>query len=1387
MKKIRKAILQGLWSLWLLSFSALSFASIDDNKNFISDDSGAYHYYKSVDDTIFLAALQPLYIHIPVGGITTTVPVPRKELDTIIWLQDKQAYALPAVSFMYLLGSEQMPAGYEETFKTFSDSEKKAAIHSKWNIVFEDKETHYTILVGDFNGDGLNQFLVIPPTSASKDNQQAFITTNGSEDTASIGINLSADSGTISVRDVNDDGRDDIVVSRDDGKEYTLYADEKGQFPVPDVIPEPDKEIDNGDSSLPLTPGASQGEFRVSESGSATYRMPVPLPRGIAGLTPQLALNYDSGNSNGHLGMGWSLSGLSAITRCRKTLEQDGKTSAKGDRFCLDGQRLIAVKGSYGANGTEYRTEIDSQTKVVSYGSKGGYPQRFTVWRKDGSVSQYGATGDAFINAQGKDYAMAWAINKTRDSLLNDRNAITFSYTRYPDKGEYTIKQVAYAGGQATVNFVYDNKRTDKATFYSEGSRSSLNQRLNRVEVRQNNQLFRQFYLRYQENGVTGQSRLTGVQACSASHCYPQTTFEWGEMGQGFTTTDTVSLEKGYKHGKRADINGDGREDYSAYLESGHSVSYVSDGTKLVQKGRSTYLKKGLKPEDWFVFDYNGDGRGDILYKDRTWKIRLSNGQDYGGQLIDTTLSASNATLADVDGDGLPDLVYTSVGSAGSGAQPEPGQYIIQKRSIAVRYLRPNKNTRSPYPYLFSEPEAIVHSFDVPEELVGNCGDGLQRISSGFSRDITGNGQSDFILQISKGTERRGGGRDGHFWCDRTSSWYLYTKKSSQNNHYPTGKSLSSDKSFLFTDLNGDTLPDWLRDDKYYLNTGNGFDKGHSLGFNIFHDADIAKSLNFIDYNGDGKQDLFYVKNKKTWVKRWNGNGFDAPVETSARYYGRDNIQFLDLNGDGRQSYVYFENNGKTHIHTPTSGGSGKNRIMAIDNGAGNRTEIDYKPLTDSRVYTKGTGGAFKRWGKGAPVFDLMAPSYVVSQVSSTAPTAGSEPGRVNTQAKSRVSYHYANARVQGGGRGMLGFGKLTTTDEQTGVITTTTYRQDFPYSGSPVSTEVKTAHGQPLSFSQNSWSAKNRGRYWQLMLTRSVEKGFDLDSGALLQTVTTHTTYDSYSNPLTISIQTKGGGSEQTKATTNTYTNNASKWHLGRLTRAVVTTTQGSHSHTRTSSFGYNSTTGMLISETVEPGNANELTTTYSHDSWGNTVRSRITGKGIAPRESRTQYSNNGWYADRAINALGQTTSSVLQRNAFGQPLKVQDSNGLLTTFVYDSMGREIRQRHGSGSGKDTAYYTCSSAPIACAAGGKLVVESRLLGGAKSWMIQDGLGREIRRISQGFDGTLLGRETEYDNLSRPVRVSEPFAENNTVYWNETEYDILGRITKVTQAGGNFE
>jgi Salmonella virulence plasmid 65kDa B protein len=98
--------------------------------------------------------------------------------------------------------------------------------------------------------------------------------------------------------------------------------------------------------------GRTPGQFAVSPTGSAQFRIPISAPPGPRGIQPALSLIYNSQSDAGPLGVGWSLAGLGSISRCNKTYAQDTTPAAialvTSDGYCLNGNRLRLTSGSYG-------------------------------------------------------------------------------------------------------------------------------------------------------------------------------------------------------------------------------------------------------------------------------------------------------------------------------------------------------------------------------------------------------------------------------------------------------------------------------------------------------------------------------------------------------------------------------------------------------------------------------------------------------------------------------------------------------------------------------------------------------------------------------------------------------------------------------------------------------------------------------------------------------------------------------------------------------------------------------------------------------------------------------------------------------------------------------
>ena len=190
------------------------------------------------------------------------------------------------------------------------------------------------------------------------------------------------------------------------------------------------------------------GSFDVDQTGAATYSVPIEVPPGTAGMQPNLSLEYNSHRSDGLVGVGWSLKGISSITRCPKTIAQDGAAGSVkfdlNDRYCLDGQRLMLVSGSYGAANSEYRTERESFARIVARGSTTTGPAWFEVHTRNGRVIEFGNTADSQVQDQWGNNVVVWAQNKVTDASGN-----YFTVTYAESGGQYWPQWIDYTGNVA--------------------------------------------------------------------------------------------------------------------------------------------------------------------------------------------------------------------------------------------------------------------------------------------------------------------------------------------------------------------------------------------------------------------------------------------------------------------------------------------------------------------------------------------------------------------------------------------------------------------------------------------------------------------------------------------------------------------------------------------------------------------------------------------------------------------------------------------------------------------------------------------------------------------------------------------------------------------------
>ncbi|WP_437565852.1 RHS repeat-associated core domain-containing protein [Sorangium sp. So ce542] len=433
--------------------------------------------------------------------------------------------------------------------------------------------------------------------------------------------------------------------------------------------------------------GTIPGTFSITSTGEAVYSMELAAPPSRAGMGPRIEVVYRSDGGDGVLGAGFSIAGLSAITRCPKSLAQDGEIRGVrydgDDALCLDGHRLVPVGEGPGI--IEYRTFPESFVKVVGrYGPEGGTPAEalfFEATLPTGRVVEYGRTEGSKPLARGG-VPRAWLANKARDGR---GNAMTYAYcvaaAEDGHAAEYAVDEIRYTAFEGTpslepsraVRFVYGTK--DPAairTGYSGGMALQRSLRLDQIQMLgPGDTLVRSYGFRYELSPTTSRTLLAEVEECASDGvCKPQTRFQYsrGEPGFKRLTTDIDKPVSERASPMVFDVDADGRDDLvipdmvaglstpmnpitawrvarnvgpraSPSFLAPAELAFLEDWPTVAEPMEPSDPAL-LQPELGTVLDYDDDGRMDVLLHDVygtevTWHVLLSR-PDWSFALHDT-------------------------------------------------------------------------------------------------------------------------------------------------------------------------------------------------------------------------------------------------------------------------------------------------------------------------------------------------------------------------------------------------------------------------------------------------------------------------------------------------------------------------------------------------------------------------------------------------------------------------------------------------------------------------------------------------------------------------------------------------------------------------------
>lgn len=672
-------------------------------------------------------------------------------------------------------------------------------------------------------------------------------------------------------------------------------------------------------TGLCLSGAGAQAGVAISGGGQATYSQSIAVPPGIAGMEPKLAFSYVEGGINGPQGVGWSVQGISSITRCGANRATDGAVRGvvfgPSDKLCLDGQRLIQTDASgtpltlalqtNDAQGLaagaqrEYRTEKDTFARIRAYGTANGTdasngPGYLKVWTKSGQIYEYGtdpnANAKALVNAQGKTAVAVWAVSRIGDSL---GNTIDFKYEQRdplwgsgptvgsPQPGhEWNISEIQYSGNKVLFTYVDRAATTphDSAEAYQQGSKNVNIRRLMSITTVINSPnvstlgvgasavAVKTYKLGYDNGPMTQRSRVLSLQECAGAA----------------TSTNCLPASK---------------------------FSYSSGGAEaVVQSGKFNLLSNKLSSVDGkygvLVGDFDGDGRTDVVRWSETaaenelWLSKgdgsfsqRANGAAAGQFNLTQQLFRSNgcysSMVLDANGDGLPDIVRIASSTDVNGVScglPLRAEYFI------------NNGTGGFNPRTLTLANGTPVSFD---RIVSNLRSRRYcHAPEGANTGITTRGE---IATAALRNCRTGWGWTAgaaYYFVDVNGDGLLDVVTSRLDEVIPDdpGSSAETPPHRSFLPCNACT--------KVYLaNQQGAFDlkvDSNLNNFNIYADPGVGGNLQSfrrsVDLNGDGLVDLVGVgtpRSKQSWQSNGDGNFTSVDIATSCDMP-------IDFNADGR-------------------------------------------------------------------------------------------------------------------------------------------------------------------------------------------------------------------------------------------------------------------------------------------------------------------------------------------------------------------------------------------------------------------------------------------------------------------------------------------------------
>jgi hypothetical protein len=732
--------------------------------------------------------------------------------------------------------------------------------------------------------------------------------------------------------------------------------------------------------SLPKGGGALHGIGETFSPdlhiGTGNFTVPIALPPGRNGFQPQLNLVYSTGNPNGYFGLGWSLSipGVSRKTSHGVPCYQDSAPHVdERDTFILSGaEDLVVIQDA--EKETHYRPRTEGLfAQIVHHHDREKLDNSWEVRSKDGLVSAYGMPGMA-----GNDSAVA--VNPS-----NPAQIFAWKLTETRDPFDNRI-QYRYARDQGKRDgHAWDQPHPQQicyADYTEQGQLQFLVWVTFEYEDRKDE---------YSDYRAGFEMRTT--RRCKAIHVETHTDHVLKVRKYSFAYQDDpcngVSLLQQIEVIGYDDQNKPVKE--LPPLTFGYS-QFEPQTQKFFAIAGSDLPPASLAHPDYELADLTGDGLPDILKMNGTvryWRNLGSGAFDLPRPMRDApaglALADVGVQLIDADGDGRVDLLASKDGLFGY--FPLRFDDVWDRGSFQRYETAPSFN--------LEDPEVKLVELD---------GDGI----------------TDVI---------RSGTRLECFFHDRKKGWNGRTRWLERRALADFPNVNFSDPRVKWGDMTGDGLQDIVLvydgNVEYWPNLGHGnwgkrIHMPNSPRFPYGYDP---RRILIGDVDGDGAADLVYVDDTKVTLRiNESGNGWSNPITIvgTPPVTDMDAVLLVDMLGSGISGMLWSSDASVTSrkhmFFLDFTGGIKPYLLHEMDNHLGAVTKVEYAPST--KFYVKDRVNSKTRWKTPLPF-----PVHVVARV---------EVIDDISRGKLTTDYVYHHGYWDGAEREFRGFGMVEQCDTET-------------------------------------------------------------------------------------------------------------------------------------------------------------------------------------------------------------------------------------------------------------------------------------------------------------------------------------------------------------------